>query len=74
MSFWTEENTKLLIKYWMNQKLTGTQISRMFGGQVSRNAVVGKIHRLGLNGRGDVRSPKQKSQAGRKKWPKSPGP
>lgn len=42
---WTEERTKLLKKLWQSGKTT-VEIGRMLG--ISKNAVVGKAHRLGL--------------------------
>lgn len=46
---WTDERTALLRKFWA-EGLSAAQISKQLGG-VSRNAVIGKVHRLGLAGR-----------------------
>jgi GcrA cell cycle regulator len=46
---WTDDRVELLKKLWKDG-LSGTQIAVELGG-VSRNAVIGKVHRLGLSGR-----------------------
>lgn len=46
---WTDERIDQLRKLW-GDGLTASQIASTIGG-VSRNAVIGKIHRLGLSGR-----------------------
>ena len=46
---WTEERVELLKKLW-TEGLSASQIARQMGG-VTRNAVIGKVHRLGLSGR-----------------------
>jgi GcrA cell cycle regulator len=46
---WTEERIEALRALWM-QGLTASQIAERLGG-VSRNAVIGKAHRLGLSAR-----------------------
>ncbi|MDF7775087.1 GcrA family cell cycle regulator, partial [Sphingomonas sp. AOB5] len=46
---WTDERIDTLKKMW-NSGLTATQIAEELGG-VSRNAVIGKAHRLGLPAR-----------------------
>ena len=46
---WTEEWVELLKKLW-TEGLSASQIARQMGG-VTRNAVIGKVHRLGLSGR-----------------------
>ena len=47
---WTDERVELLKKLW-GEGLSASQIATEIGG-VSRNAVIGKVHRLGLSGRG----------------------
>lgn len=47
---WTDERVELLRKLW-NDGLSASQIAAQLGG-VSRNAVIGKVHRLKLSGRG----------------------
>lgn len=46
---WTDERVELLKKLW-NDGLSASQIANELG-QVTRNAVIGKVHRLGLSGR-----------------------
>jgi GcrA cell cycle regulator len=46
---WTEERIEALRSLWM-QGLTASQIAERLGG-ISRNAVIGKAHRLGLSAR-----------------------
>lgn len=46
---WTEDRTKLAVQLWADG-YSANQIAARVGG-VSRNAVIGKIHRLGLSGR-----------------------
>lgn len=46
---WTEERVALLRKLWA-EGLSASQIAKQLGG-VTRNAVIGKVHRLGLAGR-----------------------
>ncbi|WP_342152553.1 GcrA family cell cycle regulator [Methylorubrum sp. SB2] len=46
---WTDERVELLRRLW-DEGLSASQIALQLGG-VSRNAVIGKVHRLGLAGR-----------------------
>ena len=46
---WTDERVELLKKLW-TEGLSASQIANRMGG-VTRNAVIGKVHRLGLSGR-----------------------
>jgi GcrA cell cycle regulator len=46
---WTDERVELLKKLWQ-EGLSASQIAGQLGG-VTRNAVIGKVHRLGLSGR-----------------------
>ncbi len=46
---WTDERVTLLKKLWTDG-LSASQIAKQLGG-VTRNAVIGKVHRLGLSGR-----------------------
>jgi len=46
---WTEERVEQLKTLW-TEGLSASQIARVLGG-VTRNAVIGKVHRLGLAGR-----------------------
>jgi GcrA cell cycle regulator len=45
---WTNERVELLKKLW-GDGLSASQIAGELGG-VTRNAVIGKVHRLGLSG------------------------
>lgn len=47
---WTDERVELLRKLW-SEGLSASQIANQLGG-VSRNAVIGKVHRLKLSARG----------------------
>jgi len=46
---WTDERVELLKQFWA-EGLSASQIASKLGG-VTRNAVIGKVHRLGLSGR-----------------------
>lgn len=45
---WTPEGVELLKKLWA-EGLSCSQIAAQLGGGISRNAVIGKVHRLGLD-------------------------
>ncbi len=47
---WTDERVELLKKLW-GEGLSASQIALQLGGGVTRNAVIGKVHRLSLSGR-----------------------
>ena len=47
---WTDERVELLRQLWLDGK-SASQISTQLGHGVTRNAVIGKVHRLGLAGR-----------------------
>jgi GcrA cell cycle regulator len=46
---WTDERVDVLRRLW-DEGLSASQIAAQLGG-VTRNAVIGKVHRLGLSGR-----------------------
>src|SRR3954465_11588063 len=46
---WTDDRVELLKKLW-GDGLSASQIAGELGG-ITRNAVIGKVHRLGLSGR-----------------------
>jgi GcrA cell cycle regulator len=46
---WSDERVELLRKLW-SEGLSASQIAAELGG-ITRNAVIGKVHRLGLSGR-----------------------
>jgi GcrA cell cycle regulator len=47
---WTDERVELLRKMWLDGK-SASQISTELANGITRNAVIGKVHRLGLSGR-----------------------
>ena len=47
---WTDERVERLSKLWLEGR-SASRIAAELGNGVSRNAVIGKIHRLGLSGR-----------------------
>jgi GcrA cell cycle regulator len=53
---WTDERVELLKRLW-NQGLSASQIAGELAGGVTRNAVIGKVHRLGLSGRAKSTAP-----------------
>ena len=63
---WTDERVETLKKLWLDG-LSASQIAKQLGG-VTRNAVIGKVHRLGLAGRA---SP---SRSERPRLPMAPKP
>ena len=54
---WNDERVELLKKYWA-EGLSASQIASKMGG-VTRNAVIGKVHRLGLSGRATPAKPQR---------------
>lgn len=60
---WTTERVELLTKLWADG-LSASQIAGELGG-VTRNAVIGKVHRLGLSGRAKSPSPASKPRRAR---------
>ncbi|WP_127144337.1 GcrA family cell cycle regulator [Pelagibacterium montanilacus] len=63
---WTDERVALLKKLWM-EGLSASQIASELSGGVTRNAVIGKVHRLKLSARA-----KPSSAAPRPKAPRAP--
>lgn len=47
---WTDERVELLRKLW-TEGLSASQIAAELAHGITRNAVIGKVHRLGLSGR-----------------------
>lgn len=64
---WTDERVERLRRLW-EDGLSASQIAAQIGG-VSRNAVIGKVHRLGLSGRV---KPADAAGAGRRKAAREP--
>ncbi|MBB5517767.1 GcrA family cell cycle regulator [Amphiplicatus metriothermophilus] len=54
---WNDERVELLKKLWA-EGLSASQIASRMGG-VTRNAVIGKVHRLGLSGRATPAKPQR---------------
>lgn len=54
-SGWSETRVTTLSQLWLDG-LSASQIARQLGG-VTRNAVIGKVHRLGLSGRAAASAP-----------------
>jgi GcrA cell cycle regulator len=52
---WTDERVETLKALWLDG-LSASQIAKQLGG-VTRNAVIGKVHRLGLSGRATPSQP-----------------
>ncbi|WP_068877293.1 MULTISPECIES: GcrA family cell cycle regulator [unclassified Phenylobacterium] len=53
---WTDDRVETLSKLWKDGA-SASQIARDLGAGITRNAVIGKIHRLGLSGRTGARLP-----------------
>jgi len=64
---WTDDRVEVLKKLWL-EGLSASQIAKQLGG-VTRNAVIGKVHRLGLSGRA---APSQPARAVRAPRPPRP--
>ena len=58
---WTEERVELLKKLWL-EGLSASQIAGVLGEGVTRNAVIGKVHRLKLSGRAKPTSTPQRAR------------
>jgi GcrA cell cycle regulator len=63
---WTDERVELLKRLW-SEGLSASQIAGELGG-ITRNAVIGKVHRLGLSGRAKAPS----SSVPRPRKPRAP--
>jgi GcrA cell cycle regulator len=66
---WTEERVETLKKMW-GEGQSASQIAKELGG-VTRNAVIGKVHRLGLSNRASTSSAAPKAEAKAKPAPKA---
>lgn len=64
---WSDDRVSTLSKLWADG-LSAAQIARQLGG-VTRNAVIGKVHRLGLSGRS---APSRPSRPARTSVPRLP--
>jgi GcrA cell cycle regulator len=55
---WTEERVEVLKKLWLDG-FSASQIAKQLGDGLTRNAVIGKVHRLGLSGRAAPSQPQR---------------
>jgi GcrA cell cycle regulator len=70
---WTDERVEQLKQLW-SDGLSASQIARQLGG-VTRNAVIGKVHRLGLAGRATpARTERPRIQVARRQTRPRPAP
>lgn len=69
---WTDERVELLKKLW-SDGLSASQIAAEIGG-VTRNAVIGKVHRLGLSGRGKAKAAAPQRPRKPTRAPSAPAP
>jgi GcrA cell cycle regulator len=69
---WTDERVALLKKLWMEGH-SAAQIAKQLGGGVTRNAVIGKVHRLGLAGRATPSRPAKRPARPQQARPRSVG-
>jgi GcrA cell cycle regulator len=79
---WTDEKVATLKKLWL-EGLSAREVAGQLGG-VTRNAVIGKVHRLGLSARGAGASQPRRTRPAHpvkprratpgRPWPKPPGP
>lgn len=67
---WTDERVELLKKLW-SEGLSASVIATELGG-VTRNAVIGKVHRLGLSGRTKAPVPQAQRRAKPTRAPSHP--
>jgi len=67
---WSDERVETLKKLWA-EGLSASQIAAQLGG-VTRNAVIGKVHRLGLSGRTKTPTPAPRAARPKMRPPSSP--
>jgi GcrA cell cycle regulator len=68
---WTDEKVELLRQLWLDGR-SASQISTALGQGLTRNAVIGKVHRLGLAGRTKSSSSTSPGSAGAARPPSPP--
>jgi GcrA cell cycle regulator len=69
---WTDERIELLKRLW-SEGSSASQIAAEIGG-VTRNAVIGKVHRLGLSGRGKAKPAAAQRPPKATRVPSAPSP
>ena len=69
---WTDERVETLKALWLDG-LSASQIAKELGG-VTRNAVIGKVHRLGLSGRATPSQPSPVAFKPPRSRPAAPAP
>ncbi|NBX08730.1 MAG: GcrA cell cycle regulator, partial [Marivivens sp.] len=67
---WTDERVELLKKMW-GEGQSASQIAKELGG-VTRNAVIGKVHRLGLSNRTTGAAPAAPAKPAKEAKPAAP--
>ena len=70
---WSEHRTETLKRLWLDG-LSASQVAMTLGGGVTRNAVLGKVHRLGIVGRGTPSAPRGNARQDRRTGPRTPRP
>lgn len=70
---WTEDRVGALKKLWLEGQ-SASQIAKQLGGGVTRNAVIGKVHRLGLSGRAAPSQPARATFKTARPRPAAPAP
>jgi len=68
---WTNERIELLQKLWL-EGWSASRIARELACGITRNAVIGKVYRLGLSGRVNARSGKVPASLPHQKAPRRP--
>jgi GcrA cell cycle regulator len=70
---WTDDRVGALKKLWLEGQ-SASQIAKQLGGGVTRNAVIGKVHRLGLSGRAAPSQPARTAATFRTARPRPAAP
>ena len=60
---WTDDRVEALSRLWLEGR-SASQIAAALGGGLTRNAVIGKVHRLGLAGRVKTAPPTRSADDG----------
>lgn len=70
MSRWTTDLKEKITALWA-QGLSASQIAAELGDGLTRNAVIGKVHRLGLPGRGNPSIPRERRAPSQPRAPRA---